>query len=282
MRVGIFLFLKYDSKAEVLSSPAEEMEVKRGFITALYACLLVTVIGVFQVLIVQIQTGSLAGNVSPSRVGWIWKPEEWEADLWTGPNKWHDYSFNSDFAYTRFAGWNGINSWGNTEYEQGRDPWQTYGLPTKAIPLVSAQQVTARLRIVEAKVDNKLGAASAYIDLWVNFSGPVGEKGLRWAELIVYLKTEKGALYSFQDQDSFSNRICTDGNLTWYMVGYRCLDADVEWSTRTIDINQLITQLADVYGVDISKGTVSCLTFGVEGAQGEIAAEWNYLKYKHD
>jgi hypothetical protein len=254
--------------------------VKKGVVTAFSVCVIIISLGGFQSLTASTQADSTVRAASTAHANWTLQPQGWEPDLWTGPNKWHTYSFNSDYAYTRFAGWNGVNSWGNTEYERGRDPWKAYGLPVDAVPLTAIQQLNVSLRVVEAKVDSKLGVASAYVDLWVNFSAPVGQDGLTWAELIVYLKTEKGVLYPFQEQESYSNRVCVDGNLKWYMIGYRCPDAGAVWSTRTIRINQLITRLADVYGVDISKGKVSCLAFGVEAAQGEMAAEWKSLIYE--
>jgi hypothetical protein len=186
---------------------------------------------------------------------------------------------NTEVAYTRYAGWNGLNSWGNTEYEQGRDPWKTYGIPSYAVPLTLAQQVTVTSRIVEAKVDPKVGVASAYIDLWVNFSEPVGDQGLTWAEFIIYLRTEKGVLYPFQEPGSYSNTVVSDGDLVWYMIGYRSPEVELGRSTRTVSINELANRLAQAYHVDISKGTVSCITFGVEAAEGEMAVEWSYLDH---
>lgn len=191
--------------------------MKRRFVIVFSACMFIIVFVLLQVLVVQTQTGSFAGDSSNSNVGFGWQPESWQADFWSGPNKWHNCSMNSDFAYTRFAGWNGVNSWGNTKYERGRDPWKTYGIPSRAVPLTLDQQVTVTLRIVEARVDGVVGVASAYVDLWVNFSEPVGEKGLSWAELIVYLKTEKGALYPFQEPGSYSGKVCSDGDLMWYV-----------------------------------------------------------------
>lgn len=189
---------------------------------------------------------------------------------------------NTEVVYTRFAGWNGVNSWGNTEYEEGRDPWKTCGITGRAVPLTAEQHLTVTLRITEGKVDPFLGIGNAYVDLWVNFSEPVGNRGLSWAELIVYFKTEKGVFYPFQQQGEYCNRVCSDGNLSWYLMGYSCFNVDSQWSTRAITVNDLINRLAQVYHVDISKGTVSCVTFGVEGAQGEISAEWSYLNYKYE
>jgi hypothetical protein len=148
--------------------------------------------------------------------------------------------------------------------------------------LTVTQHLTVTLRIVETKVDAFLGIGNAYVDLWVNFSQPVGNKGLTWAELIVYLKTEKGIFYPFQEQGTFSSRICHDGKLQWYMIGYSCFDADSQWTTRSISVNDLINRLAQTYRVDVSKGTVSCITFGVEAAQGEMAVEWNFLNYVYE
>jgi hypothetical protein len=263
-------------------SSDEELEVKRGFAIVFSACMSVLILGSLQVLTARTKMDPFAGGNSNPDVKWCWQPESWQEDYWTGPNRWHDCSMNSEVAYTRFAGWNGLNSWGNTEYERGRDPWRTYGLPSYAVPLTLAQQVTVTSRIVEAKVDTVVGVASAYVDLWINFSEPVGEKGLTWAEFIVYLKTEKGVSYPFQEPSSYSNKVCSDGDLMWYMIGYRCPEVELTWSTRTININELTNRLAQVYRVDISKGTMSCITFGVEAAQGEMAVQWNYLNYEYN
>lgn len=254
--------------------------MKRNFTIALCACISVLVLGSLQVFVARTQTDSLA-NLG-SAVNRPWQPETWKAAFWTGPNKWHSCSMNSTMVYTRFAGWNGLNSWGNTEYERGRDPWKSYGKPSGSVPLTTKQRLTVSLRVVENKVDVLQGIGNAYVDLWVNFSEPVGNMGLRWAELIIYLKTEKGIFYPFQEQGSFSSKICKDGNLRWYMIGYSCFDVGSEWSTRTIAVNDLISRLSQVYGVVISKGTVSCVTFGVEAAQGEMAVEWSSLNYDYE
>lgn len=178
----------------------------------------------------------------------------------------HNCSMSREVAITRFAGWSGPNSWGNTEYEQGRDPWKNYGNSSGSVPLTASQRLTVSLRILESKVDTVFGISNAYVDLWVNFSEPVGDNGLMWAELIVYLKTEKGVLYPFQEQGTYSSKICGDGNHTWYVIGYGCPAAGSVWSNREINMNDLINQLAQVFRVDLSKGTVSCIAFGVEGA----------------
>jgi hypothetical protein len=256
--------------------------VRRSFTITFWACMSVMLLASLQVFAARTQADTLAGKNSRTVADWRWQPERWKADTWTGPNRWHTCFMNSGLVYTRFAGWNGLNSWGNTEYEQGRDPWKTYGIFSRAVPLTSIQHITVTLRIVEAKVDIFVGVGSAYMDLWVNFSEPVGDKRLTWAELIVYLKTEKGLFFPFQEQGAYCNRICTDGNLTWYLVGYSCFGVESQWSTRTITVNDLISRLAQIYRVDISKGTVSCITFGVEAAQGEIAAEWSYLNYEFE
>ncbi len=241
----------------------------------------VVVFSSLQVLIAQTQMNPSASGSSSTLVDGTWQPNAWQADVWTGQNKWHDWYMNSDVAYIWFAGWDGINSWGNTEYEQGRDPWGVYGMPFHAVPLTLAQQVTVTLRIVEAKVDAWAGVADAYVDLWVNFSQPVGTKGFVWAELIIYLKVEKGFFYPFPEQDSYSNMLRSDGALNWYMIGYRSQDVNSGWSTRTINVNALANRLAQDYHVDISRGTVSCVTFGIEGAQGEMTAQWNNMKFEH-
>ncbi len=242
----------------------------------------VLILGSLQMFAARPRSDSIVGSGSGESVDRRWQPERWKADFWKGPNKWHSCTINNSVVYTRFAGWNGLDSWGNTEYEQGRDPWRTYGIPSRAVPLTAVQRLEVRLRIAEAKVDSLIGIGNAYIDLWVNFSEPVGTRDLVWAELIIYLKTEKGLIYPFQEQGSYSNRICRDGNLRWYMIGYSCFDVDSQMGTRTIAINDLIVRLAQSYRVDIFKGTVSCITFGVEAAQGEMAVEWASLNYQYE
>ncbi len=59
-------------------------------------------------------------------------------------------------------------------------------------------------------------------------------------------------------------------------------DVDSHMGTRTIAINDLEARLAQSYGVDIPKGTVSCITFGVEAAQREMAVEWTSLNYQYE
>jgi hypothetical protein len=259
----------------------EEFGVKRSSAILCSACLSVLVIGIVQIPVGRNQTDSFLDENSNMRVG-SWQPDRWQVDFWSGPNMWHDCSMSSEVAYTRFAGWNGFESWGNTEYEQGHDPWKAYGMFNQSVPLTGIQQVSVEFRVVEAKVDSVRGAANAYVDLWINFSQPVGEKGLTWAEFIIYLKTEKGIVYPFQEPGSYSNKIRNDGDLTWYVIGYRCPDVEFGWNTRTININGLTNRLAQSYQVDIAKGTVSCITFGVEAAQGEMSVEWNHLMYEYD
>jgi len=205
---------------------------------------------------------------------------DWQADIWTQPNMYHTYSMGAGYAYTRFAGWNGINHWGNTEYEQGTDFWATYGNFPYPIPLTATQQLQTRSRITESHVDYWFGVANAYVNLWVTFTSPTGSAGLTRAEILIYLKTAKGVFYPFQGQNTYTQQIRSDAGLTWYLIAYRGYDIGTSFTTRTFNLNAVINRLSTVYGVDLSKGTVNAVTFGIEGAQGEMASEWDYVNYQ--
>lgn len=209
---------------------------------------------------------------------------DWTGDIWYQPNNpshWHTYYISGGVAYTRFAGWQGINQWGNTEYEQGTDFYGLWGTPFTPIPLTVNQQVVVRGRVTEKHIDSWFGVVDMYVDLWVHFSEPTGTYGLTDAELLIYVSSLDGWLYPWHWPNTYGSLIASADGFTWYNINYR-IPADIGsgWTTRTLNVNDLISRLNSVYGCDLSKGVVRCLSFGIEGAQGEMAAEWDYVKYQ--
>lgn len=204
----------------------------------------------------------------------------WEIDLWSQGSTWHDYSLGGGTAMTRAAIWSGFNVWGNTEYQLGKDFWKVWGTGMYEIPLTIQQQVVTRGRVTEEYCSWN-GVVNMFGNWWIEFSEPVGPYGLTWAELIVYFSSKDGWLYPWQWNNSYKTQLRVEPEYSWYMVSYRVpQDIGGSWTTKTVNLNNLINLLTSRWGIDISKGMIKGIAFGIEGANGEMTAEWDYYQYQ--
>lgn len=201
----------------------------------------------------------------------------WIPDTWTASRSWHTYTIADGVAYTRAAIWGSVYEWGNTEYEQGTDPWGNYDNLMYNPPLTFNQQLVVTSKITEQHVDFWVGQANAYVEFWVYFTEPVGNQGFQWAELQVYLKSKSGL---FNPCPARQNGYAVRTASNWYHVMYRTNDVGSSFTTRTVSLQGLISRLQSTWNVDLTKGSVTCICFGVEAVKGEMTAIFDTVNYQ--
>jgi len=200
--------------------------------------------------------------------------------IWGGSSSkiWASRDISGGEAYNRIATWGNINTWANSEFGQGRKPWGPIGIPLLPISLFNGQYVVARAKYIEDHIDWLLGQANVYVNLWIEFDEPVGTKGYKWAELLIYLKCHGSLFKPSQFSNTYLARTRTEGDLKWYMVSHR-LQNDV--GQNYIDIHVLLdgfySRLQSVFGINLQHGKIVGITFGVESCRGEISSLHDYF-----
>lgn len=205
--------------------------------------------------------------------------QHWYVDTWGPTGKsWHTQSIAGGVSSTRAAIWGNWIQWGNTEYEQGTDPWATYGNLMYNPPLTTPQQLIVTARVTEKHVDWLFGQVNAYVEFWVCFDEPVGTHGYVWAELQIFLCSKAGWFNPcLARRNGYATRTVEN---SWYHVMYRVNNLGSSWSTRTISLQGLLDRLQSTWNIDISKGQVTCICFGVEGVRGEMTVQYDTVNFQ--
>jgi len=189
---------------------------------------------------------------------------DWQADTWMEGTGSHSYYISGGNAYT-YLTISGFNKWGNTEYEQGTDPWATYG----NLPYTVTANLPQRLivRSTSSGSANWLyGRMNQYVEFWLT-------NGTHWAEAMIIHDSEGIIMQPMALQNSYW---ATQHSGGWYYVGYRHWDTS-GWTYRETNLNQVFNLLASEFGCNLSDWTVSCICVGVEGTSGTMSATWDYV-----
>lgn len=200
--------------------------------------------------------------------------------IWGGSSSkiWGTRDISGGEAYNRIATWGNICTWANSEFGQGRKPWGPIGAPLIPTPLFYGQYVVGRAKYIEDHIDWLFGQANAYVNLWIEFDEPVGVKGYKWAELLIYLKCHGSLFKPSQPLGTFLTRTRTEGDLSWYLVSHR-MPSDIGQSYTDIHVllDEFYLRLQSAFGVDIQHGKVVGITFGVESSRGEMSSRYDYF-----
>jgi hypothetical protein len=209
---------------------------------------------------------------------------KWKVDLWG--NGTHDPASNAQSnvgnsdAYAKYdATSQGYNIWGNTEYEQGYDPWGFWG-STWNIGTVLLSRPNQKISY-RAKLDtNELGGAgvaNAYINLWIMFQDP-DHGGPEWGygEIEIFLHKTND---STPDQTPFAETRYDSTIGNWYFVGYHATNLSADYTEGTVDLTPIINKFYDQWGIDLSSGGITGITFGVECERAKMKAIFDYVTY---
>lgn len=194
---------------------------------------------------------------------------DWEVDTWMQGSGSHSYNLGSGTAYT-YLTISGYQDWGNTEYEQGTDPWYSYGteLPY-VVPLSVAQRLLTYSKRTTYSYNWFYGRVNKYFEIWAT-------NGEEWAEIMVVFDSQGLFMPAEASQNNYWAREHPGG---WYFVGYRHWNMGSGWTYRETNLNSIFNLLSSEFGLDLSEWYVSCLCFGVEGTSGSMGATWDYVQW---
>lgn len=198
----------------------------------------------------------------------------WEADTWMEGTGSHSYSISGGEAYTRLT-ISGINDWGNTEYEQGTDPWATYGSGFTSVSADITQRLVTNSKVSERSVNWLFGLEQVYVEFWLHCEGGDGSHGYEWAEAMVIFDANSGLFMSPNaGQNGYWSKTAYD---EWYFVGYRHWNIGSSYTYKETNLNSIYGLLESQFGCDLDEWTVSCICVGVEGTSATVAAYWDYV-----
>lgn len=189
---------------------------------------------------------------------------------------------------------------GNTEYEQGYDPFlyqwdynfnppkQVYDLwgsawPVGVVPLTQAnQKVSFRAKLDYNPSIAGDGYTNAYINLWIFFQKEQTEDW-RFGEIQIMVHKGDG---SQPNQTPYAETRPTgtvDPDVGhWYFVGCHPTNLSTSNYTEcTVDLTSIINKFHDQWGIDLSTGAIVGITFGVEGKHASMKAIWDKVTYQY-
>lgn len=190
----------------------------------------------------------------------------WDPDTWMQGSGSHSYNLGSGSAYT-YLTISGFNKWGNTEYEQGTDPWDTYGYLPYNIPADMPQRLIT-YSSASGSAHWLYGRTHSYVEFWLT-------DGTEWAEAMVILDSE-GLFYP---SNAGENQYWHNTNPGWYFVGYRHWNTGSSMTYRETNLNSIFNLLETHYSLDLSEWEVTCICFGVEATSGSESATWDYAQW---
>lgn len=171
--------------------------------------------------------------------GGYWNPQYWNKSP-------YDYCTMSNGYATTYRTDNTFpGTWGNAEYCQGYKPWGQVG-PAFSPVLLNIQQRLVMSCRCDSAVAFYWGQANMFVDLWVQFSGPVGNNGYSYAELLFYPK-QFGI--GSQGENTYTTTTKTDGGISWYVCAYRNWDVGSSFTYKEINVNNIIDYMCSQFGI---------------------------------
>ena len=226
----------------------------------------------------------------------LYDSSKWEVDVWREGT--HDPASNNynnignSTGYTKYdATSQSVGTWGNTEYEQGYDPWrytlngdqkifQPWGSTWYVGSVVlntPNQKITYRAKLDELDVQSG-GEANAYLNLWIFFpqQGGAGWYNYKYGEIEIYIHRSN---HSTPDQTPFAE--LRHDPTDWYFVGYHATNLSSNYTDFSVDLTAIINKFYTEWGVDLSTGAIAGITFGTECQHAKMKATFDYVKYQY-
>lgn len=152
-----------------------------------------------------------------------------------------------------------------------------------SVAATATQRINFRVNAYNEWMDSGSGDSSffdVFTEFWVTFPEPTGIYGYQTAELM-YM--HHMVLNGDATPPATSENPWKLTHTGWYSILY--VEDDIgsdTWTDRSCDVNFLLDKLVTEWGVNLSLGTVTIATFGVEGTSdgGGIAAAWDYYQYQ--
>lgn len=207
-----------------------------------------------------------------------WDLEKWNSD----PSD--TYSISGGIATDYRYDYATPKEWGNREQGQAYDLWcldpedepRGSAWSDGVIALTdSSQSLSWRAKYGSAAVYG-WGGSDVYIDMWIMFSGPVGNDDLQYAEIIIYLKS-----YGIVNTGCWTT---DDGAGTeWYVYGTHASQIGTSYTTGSINYNYLINSMCAGHGISYGEkctGATIGMNVGVEAYDGKMKGYFDYVFYK--
>ena len=201
----------------------------------------------------------------------------WTVDTWMEGTGSHSYSISGGAAYT-YLTISDYQKWGNTEYEQGTDPWATYGSGFTPVQADYTLRLVTNSKVTQRSVNWAYGLEQTYVEFWLKHKyGGDGTLGYEYAEAMIIFDANDGLFVSPNaGQNQYWHKTAYD---EWYFVGYRHWNVGSSYTYKETNLNSVFNQLDTYFGCDMSEWEVVCICVGVEGTSATVSAYWDYVIY---
>ncbi len=208
-------------------------------------------------------------------------PSEWMPATWglarEGVDIFPEMTMTDGIATTTLNSYAGKNEWDSASYRQDKYQGST---SFQIAPTTSESTVSYKVKPFYEN-PGRHACFNIFVEIWLNFTEPTGVANGRIAELMFKQRVITSPDISSQPENSYTSSINPDAGWgDWYLVTYRLPDIPFnQWTQQELSWNQYFYPKLKEYDIDLTKGHIYALVFGIEGfsTSGGVGAQWDYV-----
>lgn len=207
-------------------------------------------------------------------------PSEWVPATWglarEGVDIFPEMTMAEGIATTTLNSYAGRDEWNSASYKQDKYEGSTFQIE----PLTLESKVSYKVKPFYEK-PGRCACFNIFVEVWIKFSEPVGIAKGTIAELMFKQRVITSPDVRSQPENSYTYAINQDAGFgDWYLITYRLPDVSFnEWTQHELSWNKYFYGKLEEFGIDLTKGHIYAVIFGVEGysAGGGAGAQWDFV-----